>query len=1804
MSISPDDILLANTLNRKDEDEYTILSDTPSGQEDEYTILEQTEGPEYFGEYISGSTQGVIGQFQKGRAVVSESVAEALEYMGSQEKALGWEERAKVFRERAKLNDKQAEEAAFVSMYGEEGLVQFRNMSDSKWWRATMAQMIPGSAPFLAGAGAGGTAGFFIGGPLGALIGAALGGGATVYAQSYGDAYYEYLEKFPDDEKAAEDYAFKVSGLTAIINALSVPAAALGVGTTALKQFMIQAVIQGGIGGVDTVTGNKLKQEIDPDLDITTGLAPGIAGEVLFEAPVLVAGTRRVLPKYSEEVEQGMQEARDKNEELVELKTNKRIEEFSIDERNIDELTSQELLDLIEEKKLNVGRVAPLEGRNSVVKKIKEAIRSEEENAVVRSYMIDRMMSENHPEKVYADQKALLDKMTDEEIDAHIMQEFGSIEAYERWIPRQGQFAFEIDGMFATRNRELDKAALAQAGADLITRSRKEGPIWLLGQNEFNDYVKDIEQTFTLDELRLTVKEHVPGLGGRQTEGMTKAQLAFALAETKAVLELQRQKLKASWKEESPLRKFAREKFTSRKAPVRRYRNWRTIPEEQASAKEPFIQDAIKVEGNAIRAEMIIDSADGNEVTLGFSRRGIEEGLSFAEQMALRGAELSVSRVNDAPVKEGDEYFGKTIGEIIATEKRKDKEVAITQLELPTNTSPQLQSGFVNKLLGVFNEYARPLMPVGSLMGSRQKQYRSRLKAMDSKAQRMGFAIERAIAEAIRKGEIKTKEEADKLFMAYLRQTGARIPLTPEERVATERRIIDAQIEKFAAKDEQYEVDRLEDEIQRLTIQLEGVQDSAVALRQLPESLRTVASETRTGVDALSERLLNEIPEEMFDVSQREMIQDNLNRYLTRSFAIFEPALGWNPKYAMTSNLLEKWKEKKPFTELYNKALISVKSTDRNKFPDHLDEARRLLGATATEEQINTRAEEIADQAARDVLDLWLEEEMYSNSYDIASLAGVLAPPKEKGAEVQRAAKLLTKRGYIPYAIRELLGEIKAPELVAATSFARIAKVIETANFYAELKRLNDMPGEAWFSPVKTSQFSIAIETGDPFNPLEGYYTTKQMRDLLVVNAPLHGSNNILAAWTNTFGVAKAVTQYGMIVLSPGTQMRNLYGAAVMFGFNGNFRGLFGDFQETTEVVMNDLFKNYKYDVETGKVTGDLKALDAAWDYLQQLGIVNTEVRANDALGVFTRMRSGEPMSLNQAVNKLYALGQTGPGKAFDDYILVLNRGAKRAYGASDDFFKILAFYSERTKLREMIDSVGGSDDLKLRVLREFAGTLKTKSGPTEGTSDYIQDQETVLRNVTDLDKYIDNVAAYMVRNTMPNYDYIGKFAEYLQLLPFGNFTAFPTEIARTSANAAQMTWRLGSYSPSGKVLEQATAEGVEIPQLPFKQRASERAIGGYMGGHGLVASLGALSKMIFNVDDEDEFAAAEISPEWAQDRKIWMSGIRSPEEDGGAEYIDPNYVFPYESLGRLYFVLLRTLREEDAKGGTRPQAVTKGLVQFAIDYLQAYTQQTIAYDVATSLATNENKINPLNTRQIYNPDDDWDDQIADMISYGLREAGPGVYKQVGDVYFSLQEGDAALDRYGDKMEFLDAAMKVAGFSNSDLNPSQSMRFLVSQYIKEENFYTSANLSKEAFSKEEITKEDVIKDWEDAQRSWFRIQQDLYFSLQALKQLNVNEEVYEEQLNRFIDGTGADWRLATNIENGVFTPWETPSYVTRNFEAAQEEFELKREWPEERIEIKMDYMKDNFISLTANPRLNRDIYSNQLKPEPESGWKD
>ena len=47
-----------------------------------------------------------------------------------------------------------------------------------------------------------------------------------------------------------------------------------------------------------------------------------------------------------------------------------------------------------------------------------------------------------------------------------------------------------------------------------------------------------------------------------------------------------------------------------------------------------------------------------------------------------------------------------------------------------------------------------------------------------------------------------------------------------------------------------------------------------------------------------------------------------------------------------------------------------------------------------------------------------------------------------------------------------------------------------------------------------------------------------------------------------------------------------------------------------------------------------------------------------------------------------------------------------------------------------------------------------------------------------------------MLRNNIPNYDYVSDFVQGLRKLPIGNFVSFPAEIARTGTNIVRRALR------------------------------------------------------------------------------------------------------------------------------------------------------------------------------------------------------------------------------------------------------------------------------------------------------------------------------------------------------------------------------------------------------------------------------
>ena len=59
----------------------------------------------------------------------------------------------------------------------------------------------------------------------------------------------------------------------------------------------------------------------------------------------------------------------------------------------------------------------------------------------------------------------------------------------------------------------------------------------------------------------------------------------------------------------------------------------------------------------------------------------------------------------------------------------------------------------------------------------------------------------------------------------------------------------------------------------------------------------------------------------------------------------------------------------------------------------------------------------------------------------------------------------------------------------------------------------------------------------------------------------------------------------------------------------------------------------------------------------------------------------------------------------------------------------------------------------------------------------------------------IEEEAADIIRNNIPNYDYVSDFVKGLRKLPLGNFVSFPAEIMRTGTNIARRGLKEINYS-------------------------------------------------------------------------------------------------------------------------------------------------------------------------------------------------------------------------------------------------------------------------------------------------------------------------------------------------------------------------------------------------------------------------
>jgi len=268
-------------------------------------------------------------------------------------------------------------------------------------------------------------------------------------------------------------------------------------------------------------------------------------------------------------------------------------------------------------------------------------------------------------------------------------------------------------------------------------------------------------------------------------------------------------------------------------------------------------------------------------------------------------------------------------------------------------------------------------------------------------------------------------------------------------------------------------------------------------------------------------------------------------------------------------------------------------------------------------------------------------------------------------------------------------------------------------------------------------------------------------------------------------------------------------------------------------------------------------------------------------------------------------------------------------------------------------------------------------------------------------------------------------------------------------------------------------------------------------------------------------------------------------------------------------------------------------MVTFAIDLASPYTDRSISQRVVDQLRLNMD----LDTyRAIYEEGDDVGVRLIKMVKFALDEAQPGLTRQLDDLIWSLEEGDARLNEYGEEMSVMRALAKLMGLSTTNINPEKSFPFVLSSSIGRFKREVPGSFRR-ARGSGEVTEEMLLDMFYQANYYFFKIQQELYFVSEQFKAVNLPDDVYRTNMLRYTKQAGVPKIFLSNIEKGIFTPYMPTPGIVKAFFAANEKDQLNRTWPFDEINAQRKFMAENKISLTANPELNRELRLNSLKKE-------
>jgi len=716
--------------------------------------------------------------------------------------------------------------------------------------------------------------------------------------------------------------------------------------------------------------------------------------------------------------------------------------------------------------------------------------------------------------------------------------------------------------------------------------------------------------------------------------------------------------------------------------------------------------------------------------------------------------------------------------------------------------------------------------------------------------------------------------------------------------------------------------------------------------------------------------------------------------------------------------------------------------------------------------------------------------------------------------------------------IRDLFGEIRDPRYSIFNAMTNLSSAARTSVFFEKVLENNKKiqaageRGAFWADEnlakqaVKSRETGIeVVKVGDYLtqgkypgvkfvdNELLNSYTTKEIAEgMLHANdvprglaGALRGRESASAAekaatylYRTLLLAPKAASQMAKTILSIPTHLRNLISAGMFTVANGTIAEPYFWRNTVKGFKGSGLFK-------LGPKSPEMQKL---YQELLELGVVNSQVQIGDLTALFKDVIQGGDQFftpdtvLKSFFKKMKKAGSFLQGK----------------YVAEDDAFKITNYLTELERLK-----IGRAKQLKI------------KRDQLDGVLDDAAELELKQR------------AADIVKNTVPNYAYVGSAVKTARILPIGNFMSFPSEMIRTTSNIArQGLSELRHSRPTrgsniGPIVFDIEANAFVKNDNPMYATGVKRLAGMTTALTVVPQATVEGMKALYDVTEDELQALRQFVPEWSRNSTL----LPMRDDNGDLRYIDFSHSNVYDTVARPFRTLLNNVFEARQNDDVILKGFRDGVVEATGEIMNPFISESIWTEAMTDIIVRNGRT--PEGRLLYTDETPFGDKLAIQFLHLGEALAPSYrqYQRLGQAAFGTPT------KRGDELEIGPELGGLIGFRAIKIDPLDSMGFKIAEYQEgirnARREFTGGYFG--LLRGGPIKANDVIERFYESNKARFNVQREMYKNLNAANILGVEDN----QLKQTFKERQLSDKTFNALRQGRFEPYFPSEDIEKRF---------------------------------------------------------